>query len=242
MRSDFCKKEKGNITIEFALMVATCVLVAAIFGVIYGVVRNYIKNQYVSRYKDASGILIQAIKSSQADNGKLTSWNYTSAQTQDKFARTYIVPYMNVAKDCRTKKGEGCFEKDTYYKYLNGTKSGAVIDDTEAYKFINREGMSFYIKFIPNCVENMQRCIDIYVDVNGPKRGPSQFGRDLFLFYVYPFTNEIKPFGTYSNDKQAYDSYTNHWARYPYPSDCKRGGWGATCGTKLMIDGFEMNY
>lgn len=236
------KRLYANITVEFALFLATGVIITAIFSVIYFVIQNYIKNQYVRNFKDASAIIFQATSKSQSENGKLTTWDYSDKQTQEKFAWIYIVPYMDIGNDCGIRKNEGCFAPKTYYKYLNGTKSGTIFDETQGYKFVHRAGMSFYVSFVPDCVNHKQRCFDIYVDVNGPKRGPSQFGRDLFLFYAYPFTNEIKPFGVYSNDKSAYDAEHNRWKPYPYKSDCKRSGWGATCGMKIMSEGFEMKY
>ncbi len=242
MRLKVNNRLNANITIEVVLIFVTGVIISFIFSVIFFVVQHYNKNQLARNFKDASAIIYQAVSKSQSENGKLTSWDYGSNQTQEKFAWIYIVPYMNIANDCGIRKNEGCFAPKTYYKYLNGTKSGTIFDETQGYKFIHQDGMSFYFSYNPDCVKHKQRCFDIYVDVNGPKRGPSQFGRDLFLFYAYPFTNEVKPFGVYSNDKNSYDETTKRWKPYPYKSDCKRTGWGATCGAKIMTQGFEMKY
>ena len=235
-------KPSGNIAIKLALILATGVIVSSVVLMTYASLKDYTKKQYVFDYRESNAILLQTINTSQAANGKLAKWDFSEEQTQEKFAEKYITPYMNITKNCKTNQGEGCFAKGIDYKYLNESPSGLILDNSDGYKFIHKNGMSFNIEFIPNCVHDRQYCIDIYVDVNGPNKGPSQFGRDLFLFQAYPFTNELKPAGTYSNEKNSFEPYAYHWARYAGKSDCTPDGLGLTCSTRLIMDGYEMKY
>ena len=236
------KHSSSNIALKLALAFATCIILGAVLVMVYCSYKNNIKIQYIYKYKEANSVLLKALKASQKANGDLTSWDYSENQTQENFAKKYILPYIFVAKDCGTKKGAGCIAKNKEYKYLNEEPSGLILDDSDGYKFKNKDGISFLVKFIPSCISLDQYCFQIYTDINGPMQGPSQFGKDLFVFNAYPYTNEFKPYGTYSNDKKSFDPYTSHWKKYPEVSDCTEGGLGLTCGTRLILDGYEMNY
>jgi len=65
-------------------------------------------------------------------------------------------------------------------------------------------------------------CGQILVDVNGPNKGPAQFGRDLFVFYLTK--KGIYPRGAYLDMG---------------PSDCSTDG--IACASKVILEG-AMNY
>ena len=85
-----------------------------------------------------------------------------------------------------------------------------------------------------------QVCGSLYIDVNGPIKGPNNFGRDIFAFWI---TNGkgamLYPMG--GKD----DNYIGWWKnpangnpRYCYPSITG----GAWCSGRILEENWQMNY
>jgi len=82
--------------------------------------------------------------------------------------------------------------------------------------------------------------LELYVDINGHKK-PNTIGRDLFDFNFYPQTGEFLPFGTnvdktFNEETQTFNKYDEEFIN----TNCTTQGW--TCATKIVTEGFKMNY
>ena len=183
---------------------------------------------------------------SQAENGELTDWPWDTATDNTKkaaFAETYILPYFNVVKNCKFEANKGCFASG-YGQYLKTGNDTNFDAGTFYYKFTTADGMSWSIAYDNyNCIENKKRCAQFVLDTNG-KKPPYTLGMDVFVFTLYPFTNEVLPSGVYANGA-VYDENTGEYPRYTKSQadyDCQKSRYGWRCAAKIVQEGFKMNY
>ncbi|MFA6989081.1 MAG: hypothetical protein WC197_03330, partial [Candidatus Gastranaerophilaceae bacterium] len=121
------------------------------------------------------------------------------------------------------------------YKNLNGVDWGGTNFRINGWSTIlTNDGMAYaFVLSSTNCTDNSASldptvpiynlCGGIYIDINGPNKGPSLMGRDLFVFYVTK--TGIYPVGAYP-DVQS--------------NNCLPTG-GSGCTAKVLLDG-AMNY
>lgn len=149
-------------------------------------ISNYKKKYVVNNLKTAYSILNQAVLESSVENGDYHYWDFSDTV---KFAETYIVPYLKTVKVCGTAISQtynynsGCFKimedgKDGWFQ-LNGS-----------YSYPGGSGPSYYYKMLLVngfsvgifCRDNAVAAI--VVDIDGPKKGKSKLGDDIFYFQI----------------------------------------------------------
>ncbi|MFA6989609.1 MAG: type II secretion system protein [Candidatus Gastranaerophilaceae bacterium] len=187
---------------------------------------NKIEN--VVALKKAYSTLMQANLMIIAENGGDITSALSGATTPNDFANVFI-PMLNVVKNCGT-NNDTC-ECPTGYKYMNGAPWGSL--STGGYSTIlTNDGMTyaFYLRSA-NCTNNYSSssiaplnntCGIIYVDINGPNKGPSMQGRDLFYFVATK--TGIYPAGAYADIN---------------PGNCSTNG--TYCTSKVLMES-AMNY
>ncbi|MFA6989398.1 MAG: type II secretion system protein [Candidatus Gastranaerophilaceae bacterium] len=228
-----------------AFTLAEVLLTLTIIGIIAamtipGLINNTQKTENVVALKKAYSTLMQATLMITADTGgDITSVlsGLTGNSDHDGFANVFI-PKLNVTKNCGTAsaKATGCFP-NLQYKYLDGITNWTNISTSMYHStIILNDGMScaFYLQSL-NCIDNYadpatdtssplyNTCGGIRVDINGPNKGPSVVGKDLFEF-------ELTKKGIYPRG-----AYLDKWS----DRDCSVYGWG--CASKVLIEG-AMNY
>lgn len=176
-------------------------------------------------------------------NGSIETWNWKekfSSEEKDAFVKTYFLPYLNVAKFCRAEtQSRGCFS-DVTYKYYNGKDWRKIVEWNSDPSIIFADGSSVSFRFINNYLEQNNKAIDLYTDING-QRKPNKLGQDLHFFSFYPQTGEFFPYGIYENS--SFNKETNSFKRVSVEqlrNDCEDRGW--YCSALIVIDGFKMNY
>ena len=236
------KIHKKGFTLAEVLITLTIIGVVAALA-IPSIIANNRKKEFETGFAKAYRTVTQAIMLSQAENGELTDWDWDKVNTNDgkiALAEKYILPYFNVVKNCKLNANEGCWASGKAQYLKIGDWSN--VDASTYYKFATADGMSWAIDYLNyNCITNKKRCIVIYADTNG-KKPPYTLGMDVFLFNLYPFTNEVLPHGVYNNDV-AYNENTKEYTRNTQStidSDCNKPG--AYCGVKIVQDGFKINY
>jgi prepilin-type N-terminal cleavage/methylation domain-containing protein len=240
-----CEWSKEIQVPKAAFTLAEVLITLTIIGIIAtmtipGLINSTNKTENVVALKKAYSTLSQATLMITADNGG----DITSALSglignsdHDGFANVFI-PKLNVAKNCGTTEANasGCFP-NVSYNYLNGIwqnlATGAYLTST----ILTNDNISYAFKFWdPNCTANLANpstdtfsplyksvCGAIYVDINGPNKGPTVVGRDLFQFYLAK--KGIYPAGA---------SPSIH-----FDVDCSTYGFG--CTSNVLLEG-AMNY
>ncbi|MDO5305380.1 MAG: hypothetical protein Q4E87_07390, partial [bacterium] len=174
----------------------------------------------------------------EATEGNFTNWEWISS---DKIFFEYFTPYLSVVKICKPNE-DGCGE-DIDYKMLNGSIAAVGAFPTTVTRFITNDGAKWLIGVNSGCVSKREYCALVRVDVNGDAP-PNVYGRDLFTFFMLPYTNEVKPEGLYEfplpyDDEKGWIAYEHQ----EIENDCNpESGGGTLCGAKIIADGFKMNY
>ena len=226
-----CRYKKSGFTLAEVLITLGIIGIIAAMT-IPTLISNSQKAQYVAALKRTYSMLSQVQGLLASDNGDFVS-AMSNINSSEGFASIFAKK-MNVAKICNTASGIiGCLANK--YMYLNGDiltfanyHSSFVTVDGIAYWFerYSSECSSSKSSGITPPILDKQICGIIYVDINGPNRGPSKLGRDLFSFWV---TNRgVYPFGT-GDPKQDIDT------------ECKIIDGGTTCTVKVLSED-AMNY
>ncbi len=144
-------------------------------------IQNYKKSVTVNKLKSSFAILNEAVLQSVAENGEYQNWDFSNT---DKFVETYILPYLKTVKVCgRYDKKQGCFKsmpnQQDGWQQLNGSYSfPGGFTPNYYYKFILTNGSSIGIRTYNNAVAQ------IYIDIDGPSKGESKIGKDVFYFQI----------------------------------------------------------
>ncbi|MFA6989152.1 MAG: type II secretion system protein [Candidatus Gastranaerophilaceae bacterium] len=151
---------------------------------------------------------------------------------------TLFIPKLNVAKICGTNNPTGGCFPNLKYKFGDGITEWENISTTVSHSTIlTNDGMAYsFALFDASCSLDKSDPVNttssplynfcglIYVDINGPNKGPATTGRDLFCFVLTK--KGTYPFGA-----------------YPYrgvPPDCP-GTNGSSCTNKVLLEG-AINY
>lgn len=205
-------------------------------------IADYQKKQTIAQLKEVYSILNQAYQRSVLENGDVETWDWEHVSYAPEFAVHYILQYIgnyNRVKDLSIK----------YWKSLDGGyDSAASYMNTYPFYYL-QNGMSIgfsALDFTNNFVNRNKTHIRINIDINGNK-GPNQYGRDVFVFSIFPFSEKsrgkVVP-GT--NDQCGGGGIHNELSREILTTrgcaTCKTDhtGYGYGCAALIMIDGWEI--
>lgn len=233
------KKVQYKTGFTLAEILITIVVIGVIAAVtVPTVIPIFQKKSLEERFAKANSVLKQTVVHAEATDGGFTNWDWISSDIT--FFR-YFTPYLSIVKVCKPNQS-GCGE-DIEYKYLNGNPATTSPFPTGLTRFVTADGALWLIGVNSGCVSKGEYCALIRVDVNG-EAPPNTYGRDLFTFFMLPYTNEVRPEGLYEFPLP-YDEEKG-WIAYEkeeIESDCKvSSGGGTLCGAKIIADGFKMNY
>ncbi len=227
---------------KYGFTLAEVLITLAIIGVVAAltipsVVHNYQKQQTVVQLKKAYSTLSNTTNLAIANNGPVEGWVVynstdsvpdTSMKGSEHFAKTYLMPYLKVQKDCGFNTQKECAFT---MKSPNGSTMGlsSVIE-----RFILTDGTLIAVNSQNYINEdgNTQKQADIYVDINGAKP-PNVWGRDVFYFtyfIYYPYAN-----GKHNGKFLPY-AYTH--TREQLIENC--GSAGYRCAALIMKDGWQI--
>ena len=184
------------------------------------------KQEYVVALKKAYETLSQATYKISAENGGIINAlsSIPTSTDEEKFngLANLFAGKMNVSKICTYGNvvTNGCWPSAP--KRLDGT--GTMNLNAES-AIITNDGASYVFNSLSGTCDlgtaPYQTCGAIMVDINGPNKGPFQFGRDVFLFQMNK--NGLVPGGGIYNPA----------------SNCSTTGNG--CAWKVISEG-AMNY
>jgi prepilin-type N-terminal cleavage/methylation domain-containing protein len=186
--------------------------------------KNAEQREMIAGMKKAYSTMNQIVERSEMDNGSLKRWAYAqnAASVQE-----YILPYMNIAKDCGS--DEACF--GPRISFLNGGDAGALYHNPYFIKLT--DGTRWIIEGHGGIGASI---LYINVDVNGDKK-PNKAGSDVFIFGIAfkPIdSSEIKI------DEPGVYFYGHGLGRSTWESNCKTSG--LYCGALIQADGWQIKY
>ena len=233
---------RGENAFTLAEVLITLVIIGVIAAITVPTLMNKIRNDdLVQKFKKSYSVLAQAFALAQAENGPLDTWDWSSMESGHNNVKNYIIPKMQVQKKCYEIGSGNCIT--WAWNKIDGSSWQIPSQNNHEIQFILNDGMAFSVNVRANCIENRTQCLDIHLDTNG-KKGPNRRGRDLFSFYAYPFTNDIKPGGTRpSSSAVTYDPAKKQWSSNSKEyiiENCDSNGFA--CGARIIMDGYKMEY
>jgi len=160
-----------------AFTLAETLIVIGIIGVVAALTLPSLNHatgdkETITRVKKAYSTLTEAVDRMEATYGPTNEWWDKDCDSYvdviNKFGER-ITEFMKVTKNC--KQGGGCWINPSNNSY------SFIIGDGSSVRIYNR---------------GLAPWIDIYVDVDGPNKGKTQGGRDVFLFAIYMSDSEYK--------------------------------------------------
>lgn len=240
---------------EVLITLAIIGIVAAL--TIPSLVQNYQKTQFEVAFVRSYSMFNEALKlmANDYDCGndlRCTGLFASGGDIQPLGAA--ITKHFKVIKDCGKDAvdgqeiGEICLFPDMARNY-DGSDRGLDLNYNQAYSFITADGASYSIDTIgANCPDIgfsngktgdlTQYCGELYMDTNGPNKGPNNMGIDVFYFFI-------------SNGRGAklYPAYGADFSHGYWrngdgtPSNCYEGNKdGDACAARILEEGFKMNY
>lgn len=207
-------------------------------------INSYQKTQYVAALKKAVSSWNQALSMMAQDAGCPGDLSCFFDSTDLTVMGDKISQYFGVAKNCK-RSTNGCFAASVADNF-DGTNLNITYDDTIYYRFITTDGMSINIGALGNNCSQVLNvdpnsythrfCSNVFIDVNGPQKGPNFFGRDIFYFMI---TNGRGP-SLYPLGGIDYS-----WIQGTYCDSGYNGGVnknGQYCGGRVISQGWTMDY
>lgn len=238
--------QKGFTLSEVLITLGVIGVVAAL--TIPTLTNNSQKTTYLAQLKKNYSQFSEALKLLSNDMGCPDDLKCTTLFTSDadnESLGTEISKYFKVIKNCGTVSGQGCLatNANTYYDGSGGEYN---LDDGSGgmlignYNFITADGASYSINnFANDCVSGGIFCGEITMDVNGPNKGPNNYGRDIFNFYISSGKGGlIYPIGGPNDTTSGW--YSESGSADDQCKDDNRIGW--LCAARIIKDGWQMNY
>lgn len=241
---------------QIAFTLAEVLITLGVIGIVAALtiptlINSYQKHQYVTQLKKAYTEFNQALLEITANEGAIGDIRSTGlfvdsgdGSAVQRFGDE-ITKYIKTSKNCGTAANLKCMPRLAAQNY-DGTQGSPIPLDNGIgpYKFISLDGAGFYMSTgNDNCVTNWSRgktgnmkqvCGQIYIDVNGPTKGPSVMGRDVFYFFL---TNGHGPL---LYPAGGVDDMAWGWWKDSACIDTNRRG--EYCTARVMEEGWNMNY
>ena len=181
-----------------AFTLAETLIVMGIIGVVAALTIPNLNSstadkEKVAKLKKVYSNLQDAIGRTEAVYGNMSEWQWSNigTTTDAQLIAERMGDFLKVSKTCGFAVNSGCLPKTG--KDLNGTnwsgKNSKGLDNTnEGYKYVLADGTGLSISAASGA-------IFFVVDIDGPIKGASTLGKDLFEFYV------ISPSSWYLGDQ-----------------------------------------
>ena len=236
---------------KFAFTLAEVLITLSILGIVAAIsipsiINNYQKQATVSRLKMAYSMLDRLTQQSYIENGYPQAGSITN-EIFDKYYR----PYLNITKDCgyrshsKYEKEKGCLKNDKMYTLSNvDNSSGGGYGYDTYYSVVLKNGMSLGVWNRPTTLPDHP--IAFLVDIDGPNRGDSKKGQDIFMF-AYHSANAVQSNCTYTGLMNGYFVPRLHAqkgcivSRQHFLDNCKEGTSGEGCSGLIIKDGWKIS-
>ena len=162
-----------------AFTLAETLIVMGIIGVVAALTIPNLNSstadkEKVAKVKKIYQNLGDAFGRAQAVYGPYDEWEQldsTSVAQTTRFGER-MTEFMKVSKNCKMEVNKGCLSS-AKAKLMAGVESENLDGDNSAYKFITADGTSVYLNGVA-----------VSVDIDGPTKGPTQYGKDIFIFQI----------------------------------------------------------
>lgn len=226
--------KKKNYFGKYGFTLAEVLITLGVVGVVSAItiptlIRNYQKQVTVTQLKKAYSELSQAIKKAEVEHEIMETWNFadfdSAINRATYFAENYIFPNVKVIKKCIPSSSE-CWVDNI--KDLKNVEL-ATLNTSGHISFITPSGFSVLHWLHADGTGGF-----FYVDINGPKKGPNRYGRDIFVMGI---TFQLKD----SDRSRGVHLYGNSKNIETLKQNCnKDSGIGTMCAELIMRNGWKI--
>ena len=195
-------------------------------------VAKYQKIQTVNQLKKAYNVVGNAIQKAKAEYGDTEFWDLDSSndiQASSDFAHKYLIPYLDVVKNCETDTTSECL-----YTLTNSNgASGGSLDNFS--RFVLNDGTLIFVMTKLNSETSVfPKIVYLNIDINGFKE-PNKRGKDHFEFAVVLDTTDdmFRPLGRVNASGQSQDIET-------IKSNCSENGTGSYCSSRIILNNWQI--
>lgn len=166
-----------------AFTLAETLIVIGIIGIVSALTLPNLNNstgdkERIAKVKKIYQNLNDAFTRAEAVYGPFAEWIKDTDDSNEKKVKRIgerITEFMKISKNCETGTYNGCFSPEDSVLGLYGTSQfGTPEKFNTEYKIITADGIS--VAFLVGG--------SIYVDIDGPSKGKSVFGKDFFMFSI----------------------------------------------------------
>ena len=216
-------------------MLITLVIIGVVAALtIPNLMQKYTEQTTVKKLQKFYSNLSNAYNLAMKENGPANEWGLTGRDetSANKVYELLFKPYFKIAKNCGINNMGNCLA-NVHYKYLNnGTTANYATNiaghNDKYYKIALDDGAAVWWR--GNSKSEQPLNINIFYDVNGVK-GPNQWGRDLFDFYISD--KKVFPPGITSGDYS--------YSAVSFNNNCKKTAQGWGCAAWVVYKG-NMDY
>lgn len=234
--------KKGFTLTEILITLAIIGVVAAL--TLPTLIQKCQKHVTANRLKQSYALIAQAFEMAKADYGEdTTAWegNANTAASAQTMYTLYFEPYL---KTINAKQGALCKSYKCVSKYKNLKGLEMNFHDWD-YSFYLMNGTFIHIR--PYVCGMHLYAPTVYVDINGPEKGPNILGKDMFDFVLeigygaqYQLGGKNRPFVT------PYDWYSREdllqMCSKEYDGNCCNAlGIKSACASLIKKDGWKIS-
>lgn len=238
-------KEKTSLIKRLAFTLAEVLITIGIIGVVAEMtiptlLSGFQKTASVVAYKKFYTVMNQAFAMAELEYGASEGWAWgttSNLSLTTLYSETYLYPYLNIIKKCEQGVA-GCWKEPVS---LDGTGGFLRLSVTNAKSFITADGFS--VLFWAGGVTPKHG--HIYVDINGPAKGPGVIGKDVFNIMVFLETGGGARKGVYPiAGSGEIPPRTRDQIKDEASNGCSKTTSGLyagrNCGALMMIDGWQI--
>lgn len=230
---------------KIAFTLAEVLITLGIIGVVAAMTlpvltAKYQKTVTATQLKKSYSTILQAFTMAQKDYGDISEWEFIKPKSVsgddhselkdslDFFAKTYLIPYIQVVTDCGSGKGSS---KACYYPWYYSDRSiNNSSPNDNSYRFIINNSTLINLTY-DNNQGNYGGTILLSIDINGMQK-PNTWGKDVFLMGISQSNSKFNMFGY--DQKSREDLMNNEsWG-------CKTSKSTYYCGAVIQQDGWEI--
>ena len=225
-----------------AFTIAEILITLGIIGVVAAMtmpslIAHHQKTQMLTQLKRTYNVISNAVRMAGAEHGDVEEWVLDPAnniQSSSEFANKYLIPYLQVIKNCGTDTTGAC----SYT--LTGLNGNDITSNLNGFsRFILNDGTLVFINTeVNDATATFPKLVHVMVDINGQKK-PNKSGRDYFEFAVALDTTQdmYRPTGRLnaSGQSQTLEVITGNGG-----SACSKNGNGAFCSALIIKNGWKL--
>lgn len=242
------KQQNSNAAFTLAEVLITLGIIGVVAALtLPALIHNYRKSVVENKLKSEFSLISNAIRMAESKNGTAEDWNTCdeafSLECTNNFFDSYLGPELKVVKLCNNGNNEECWSGSVS---LSGKKGYLRQNSDMAISAILENGSSIYL-WLGGQLTSPH--VQIWFDIDGPTKGKSMLGYDIFGMQFFFKGDRVTESGTYlKSGLYMVGNYHNisnvdelkSESQYGCSKDITRSTAGRYCGALIQYYGWKI--